>query len=379
MVDAPFFAPGPNIKRTDRKATIQEWKGVRMVRRHSFLICIEEIVQRASINDVVKVGIVGQMGSGKTTLARAIAHAFHGRMRQKHGTPFAVRVLSKKELLNLDRTLRGLPTANYVLIFDDVSFLEAGQGGGQKDLAKVKQTLTTIRHRERDVKFLLVYNYHYGRGLDKFLRQTDYTFYTTVGDEEDDILAERHRNGRTSERVEEFRRRVSTAMMHGTWTVPAGRDSKHVYKYRDPWIPVLYVPSGGRLRHIIGPTREWLAPRCVTCSVSEPTVNEIAAAPFLAAAEKHLGKRNVDTALKLLLYENGIDVYSRGVINARRAIQEALTTKQVKFESICNHYNLDPWRPHRRASHDRFVAAIEAAAPPTAAEAAGADGGAGKS
>ena len=379
VVKEVFYTPRDARNKTDRKATIQEWKGVRFVRRHSFLITVEEIVQRSNVNDVVKVGIVGQMGSGKTTLARAIAHVFHVRAKQKYGTPFAVRVVSKKELLDLDRTLRDLAVGNYVLIFDDVSFLDAS--GSQKDLAKVKQTLTTIRHRERDVKFLLIYNYHYGRGLDKFLRQTDYTYYTSVGEEEDDVLAEKHRHSRTAERVAEFRRRVVSAMQRGRWTVPAGRDSKHTYVYRDPWIPVLFTASGGQLRHAIGPTREWLAPRCVVCSAGEQVVNEIAPGPFLAAAEQTLGKNNVRTALKQILLENGIDSYSRSIINARRAINEALNTKQVSLPALASHLGIQPWRPHRRASHDRFVAAIEAAAAaaPTADGKPGAAGGGGKS
>lgn len=166
-----------------------------MVRTHSFLACVEEIVQRVSVNDVVKVGIVGQMGSGKTTLARAITHAFHTRMRARHGVPFAVREVGRDELLRLDRTLRGLVPVIDVLLFDDVSFLKSEAAGGQKNMAAVKNTLTTIRHRHDgiDVKYLVVYGYHYGRGLDKFLRQTDHTFHTTIGEEEYEYMSERHR------------------------------------------------------------------------------------------------------------------------------------------------------------------------------------------
>ena len=368
MEDVPIYGGGDMRKTTggtQRKANIQVWKGERMVRAHSFLACVEQICNHSRSIDVVKVGIVGQMGSGKTTLARAIAHAFHARMKQKYGTPFAVRALDRRELLSLDRTLRDLPPANYVLIFDDVSFLEAS--GNKRTISKVKNTLTTIRHREaKDVKFVIIYNYHYGRGLDKYLRQTEFSFYTSVGEEEMDYMTERYRRKDTMRTVQDFRRRVNSAQDTGTWTHRVGKDGSHTYKYRAPWIPILFG-GGGRLRPAIGPTREWLTPRCPTCHVSERTPDEITPAAFIEAGEKDLGPGTFRTALKLIALENGIVAYTAGVVNAKRAIEEALTEKNVSLTAVLEHLGIEPWRPHWRASGSRFTAAVRAAPKPPAA------------
>lgn len=333
-----------------------------MVRRHSFLACTRQIAGRARALDVVKIGIVGSMGTGKSTLAQAVAHAIHVEMKAKYGMPFAVRTLGKDDLLKLDSTLRALPTANYVLIFDDVSFLS--ETHGHKSMSKVKSTLTTIRHREgRDVKFVIIYNYHYGRGMDKFLRQTDFKFFTTVGDEEDSYMSEAFgAGGRTEPTVREFRARVISAQSRGTWQAKVGKDSVHVYKYRDPWIPVLFA-DGQRLRHAIGPTRQWLTPRCPTCSIAEQS-NEIDPAAFMEHAERSLGAGNVRQAIKLIALENGVSAWPRGVTSAKQAIEAAMGRKQVSLERLLIHCGIEPTRKHRRAGHDQFVSRIEAARRP---------------
>ena len=56
---------------TDKKRVVQEWNGARFVRPRSFLAAIEQIVNRPHRNDMVKIGAVGKMSSGRTTLAAA--------------------------------------------------------------------------------------------------------------------------------------------------------------------------------------------------------------------------------------------------------------------------------------------------------------------
>ena len=46
----------------------------------------------------------------------------------------------------------------------------------------VKSAVTTIRHLDggRDVKVIVMMNYHYSMGLDKYLRSADFKYITTV-------------------------------------------------------------------------------------------------------------------------------------------------------------------------------------------------------
>ena len=356
--------PHPNFSKrpgTDRKRAIIEWKGVRFIRGHSFLVAIKQIAAQARWNDVIKIGIVGGMGTGKTTLAQAIAHAFHTYMRKHHGVAFAVRQFGRDELGGLDKTLRELPPANYIVIFDDVSFMDASHSA--KAISKIKNTLTTIRHREggRDVKFVIIYGYHYNRGLDKFLRQTDFKFWTEVGDEEVEYMESMfHANNKhVKNLIQQFKRQVQNATTTGMWRAPYGRKGTLVYRYRDPFIPVLFSDGSGRLRPIIGPRRDFLTPHCPTCSMSEKIEDEIDPKAFVAEGEKAFGRTTFNQALKLIALENGIWAHSRSVLNAKRAVEKSLTVKRVNLERLLMSTGMvHRARPHKRASHDRFVAAI---------------------
>jgi len=75
--------------------------------------------------DVVKINLVGNPSTGKTTLAGSIAHLIHQLSMEMYKTPFAVKFFSRTELVNFEATLKTLEGMNQVLIFDDISFLQA--------------------------------------------------------------------------------------------------------------------------------------------------------------------------------------------------------------------------------------------------------------
>ncbi|MGD8431814.1 MAG: AAA family ATPase, partial [Nitrosopumilaceae archaeon] len=169
----------PSPKKSTIPVTI-EWKGERMIRNHSIRAAVEEIIKMSSSLDVVKVNIIGNPGTGKTTLAGTIAHLIH----KQSEIPYAIRVLDKDNLLNFQETLKSLSPTNYVLIFDDVSFL--GANTNKKQIEIVKQAFTEIRHLEggQDVKIIAIFNFHYTRALDKYLRQCEFSFFTSIGSSE---------------------------------------------------------------------------------------------------------------------------------------------------------------------------------------------------
>ena len=171
------------IKKNKYLPTIIKWKGVNMIRQESFLASIKEIVKWAEEIDVTRVGIVGDMHSGKTTMAESIAHSIH----KESKLSWSIKVLYEKDLMDFENTLKTLTTdTNWILRFDDVSFLDAKHN--KKAISQVKEAVTKIRHLDggKDVKIILIYNYHYSKGLDKYLRMADFRFFTTVGSEEED-------------------------------------------------------------------------------------------------------------------------------------------------------------------------------------------------
>ena len=54
-----------------------DWQKIPMIRHQSFIATVKEIIEFSSEIDVVKVGIIGDMHSGKSTMAAAIALVIH--------------------------------------------------------------------------------------------------------------------------------------------------------------------------------------------------------------------------------------------------------------------------------------------------------------
>ena len=170
----------PKKESERHKPKVIKWKGVSMVRQHSFLAAVKEIVTHAEEMDLTRIGLIGDPHVGKSTMARALSHSIH----QKSKHPWAIRILGKQELLNFKETLASIDPVNTIFIFDDVSFMGANAAKGQIEM--VKQAVTEIRHLPggEDVKIIAIMNYHYSLGLDKYLRQADFRFFLSVGSSE---------------------------------------------------------------------------------------------------------------------------------------------------------------------------------------------------
>ena len=76
-----------------RVPTTTKWKGIPMVRNHSFLATIREIINFSAEIDVCRIGLIGSMHSGKSTLSQSIAHAIH-----KHADlQYKIKILYKED------------------------------------------------------------------------------------------------------------------------------------------------------------------------------------------------------------------------------------------------------------------------------------------
>ncbi|MDC8437974.1 MAG: hypothetical protein LV468_03110, partial [Candidatus Nitrosotenuis sp.] len=122
MIKIVTVAPTGRKETDQLRPIVITWKTAKMIRVHSIRASVREIVNVANSLDLVKVGIIGNQSTGKTATAKTIAHLIH----KMSTIPFTVRVFEKDDLLNFEETLKHLTPANYVLVFDDVSFLGAG-------------------------------------------------------------------------------------------------------------------------------------------------------------------------------------------------------------------------------------------------------------
>ena len=322
-------------KHFDHRPTIIKWKTVSMIRNQSLRVTVQQIIKKSETYDVVKIGLIGNQSTGKTCLSLTLAHLIHKISK----IPFSVRVFNKDNLTNFEETLANLSPANYVLIFDDVSFLGAKITKNQ--IERIKQSLTEIRHLEggQDVKIITILNYHYTLGLDKYLRQSDFKYFTSVGSSEVEnmmnIVGKKYYS-----RIIQFRKIMAKADITGKFTYKLGKKGFFSYSLRDPFIPLLFYDEVS-LRHVVSPLREWLDPICSTCTLfaGDKKFDEtIPIDQFIDESGHKFGEKPFKAAVKLKLFTNGINVMDKNLVAASRYLDRALEKRKINLEEIATHY-----------------------------------------
>jgi len=314
-----------------------KWKGVSMIRNHSFLATISEIVKVAEGvegfaankgSDAIRIGLVGDTHTGKTTMAEALAHAIH----KKSKLPWIVKRFSKEQLVEFKKTLLELTPTNHILIFDDVSFLASLYGKHKIDL--LQQAATEIRHfdESRDVKIIAIYNYHYTKALPPYLRQADYKYYTSVGSSETKNLEEMlgSKKGNKMSVVTRFQEQFFKARTKGFYRFNIGPKEFLKLNYRDPFILALFWDNLS-LRPIISPTREWMDEICAICTGGKDTVTD---KEFIAECEAKFDPFTFKTAIKQELLLEGVSTYNKKLTQCSRFVQRAKDSKLINIRDI---------------------------------------------
>ena len=289
--------------------------------------------------DVVKIGIVGLEGSGKTTMAKAIGHSVHTQMDKLYHLKFAVKVFYEEDLLDFKKTLAGLAPTNYILIFDDVSFMEGSANKNQ--ISAVKQAITKIRHLEggQDVKIILINNYHYTLGLDKYLRQSDFKYFTTVGSSEIENM-EKIVKKENMKKVYQFIKFIDEGIKRDFWRWPLSPKEYHKYDWQDPFIPALFYDNI-TVRHIVSPKREFIDPICSICSNADGVRHSsVPIEDFILDGSGKFGDSVFKAACKLKLFENGLNTYGKTYTQAKRWLDQQLSNHVITFEEIMVHFNM---------------------------------------
>jgi len=341
----------PNSERV--RPRVITWKGIRMVRNHSFLHAVEEIKKFSANSELTRIGLIGDPDSGKSTLSEVLAHCIH----EKNPIPYAVRIFYEEQLTNFKETLASLQPTNYILIFDDVSFLEASLNKRQIDI--IKNSITKIRHLPggQNVKIILIMNYHSVKALTPYLRQADFRFFTSVSSdtERDNML--KIMGNKYYNKIEEFQKRRRRGIVKGHFTYKIGPKEDFPYKFKDPFIPLLFW-NNESLRDIISPTRQWLEPICSTCqSAIDPLmVSEIPTKQFIDESVDKFGPGIFLAAVKIKLFMNGLNTYSNKVVQALRYLDKALEKKMILLEDIAAECKLEITKTRLRKKLDGVLA-----------------------
>ena len=311
------------------------------------LPAVRDIAEHQRYNDLTTLSIVGREGTGKSNLMAVLTHYLHlelSKLQAKKDAPntvtdnavslarpYGVYWFGDAELADFENVLDSLPAKNRILVFDDVSFLSGFLG--KKGMDGIKSVMTKIRHAKSGVDYrtVLGFNFHYSKGLDKYLRDVGFRFVTSMGAEELDNYADLF--GHVNKPVLKNYRKVSVAFARGrSIKVRVGRGPHAralTYKYRDPFGLALYH-DGLALRWLVYPGYDLVVPtRCENClHPSEKRRKENIIMPDSQMMEiyefliRHCGSMNiVNQAARLLGFARyGRPMYVDGN-NLKRALE----------------------------------------------------------
>lgn len=336
---------------SDKLPTITKWKGESMIRVHSMRAAVKEIVRASKNKDVVKIGIIGEPDTGKTTQADLISHLIH----TMADVPFAVRSFNREAFVDIKKTLSELSPANYILKFGDLSWL--GATSNKKKIEELKQALTEIRHLPggKDVKIILIYDYHYTKALDPYLRQSEFKFFTGIGSSEKKNMEDMAGKKYVSTMMK-FKVMCSTMLQTEKFTFRLGTKGYFSYNFRNPFIPMLFW-NEVTLRYVVSPTRQWIDKLCPTCDMAEgPYESEISIEQFIRESEAKFQAKKFQIAVKLMLLENGINVYDPSIDSAKKYLSRACGIKKISLQQIAAHYGFEESHSRLRKKLDGVFA-----------------------
>ena len=310
--------------------TIIKWKNENIVRNHTMMPVIDKILRMVSALDVIKIGLVGEPASGKGTLAETMCHLIHTRAKEQGGLTWIPKRWGADEFMDIDNILKDLPTANYIMHFEDLSFLD-----DKKKLNTVKRAITKIRHlSEGDVRIILLYDYHYSLALDKYLRQSNIRIFLSMGSSERENLINLL-GKKKMRRIDQFAKIWTSETSDGKAVFQLGHSGTFTYKYKNPFV-VSLVWDGGGVRWMVFPRRQWIQEHCSICSEglgkgkSEITM---LADDFIRTGIDRFGP-SFWKAWQINESMRGNDLWDMRTRNARHYISETMSSNNLDRQSI---------------------------------------------
>ena len=329
-------------KHSNRKPPIIKWKTEHLLRKHALGDFIDKLVSRSKNTEVVRITLVGDTGTGKTTLADVIAHLFH----EKADVPYTVRHFNREDLVNLKKTISTLEPMNHIIIFDDISFLNATHTN--QHIAMIQQMFSEIRHLEggQDIKIIGLMLFHYAVALPPYLRQAHYTFYTQIGSSDVEPMSKSlhvsHKQIDTFQNIlEAASEEKQFTVAYGSRNTAKGKKSlSHTYIFREPFAPA-FLWSKRKNSIIVYPHIDWLTPHCHICTTSEKIANQQTIDNFKSDASKRFGPHVVKEALRAKGIIHGIFSHRPRVKQATQYIEEFLkANSDVTLGHLMDFYKL---------------------------------------
>ena len=332
------------LENKGKKPPIVKWRDSKMLRRHSLRATVDEVLRHSKQIDVTRISIIGKMGTGKSTLAKVIAHILHEKAK-KLDPPiqYAVKIFTKKELGNFKETISRLDSnLNHILVFDDVSYMQNSMS--RQQIMNIQSEMTTIRHMEggKDRKITMILNFHMVKSVTPFLRDSDFSYFTTIGNSDLDNVVNTWQKGKEDTRkMKDFKLLAANATKYGKFfgiiTKGPKKPTKLTYEFKNPFAPALFL-SDATTRIIVFPKREWIDPHCAICDSADTSVEitEKDTDNLMAALEKSkFGKGNVMRGVTCLALLSGRNYYPDNVKRVIRFLERYNEKNPIDIDSLC--------------------------------------------
>ena len=329
-----------------KKPVVIRWNSARMVASHSLRAVSREIVNISESLDYVSINFIGTMSSGKSSTMDSLAHLIH----KESKVPFLVKKFGKEELLNLEETMAKLKPSNYILIFDDIAFLNASSS--KKQIDQIQSVMSTIRHLDggRDVRIILFKGFQYLRSIPPFVRESQATIISSIDDNNVDAYSELLGQRALPNLMLLKKMRIESTIngAKSTFNFPLGKRKSFKYVARQPFLPYVYS-NGISTRIIVAPLRNWIDKICNTCEPmqqSDPDA-KVNFDEFITDFEsKFGGKANAKAIVKLQLMKQGINAYSKRVVQGCKYIDLYLENRLINLEQLASHFALEATNTH---------------------------------
>ena len=320
------------------KPVVISWNGSKMLRSQSINACVNDIYESSKSMQFLKINLIGASSSGKSVLSSVLAHSLHIR-----DPTFEVHFFEDKDLIDFKSTIQGLSSNNQILIFDDLSGLVAHYGKAALD--KLRAEVTTVRHisgSSEDRKIIMILNFHAQKMLDKFLRISNFTFYTDCQLEEIGYLEELLGKNQ-KQKIVQFAKLRSQSRMYHKFSFPLGsKGNNFTYKDGKPFRIILYN-NGISTRFVVSPQLSWILGDkiCQVCKQTEKTKDtKINLQQFVNDFSKKFGKGVSKRAVELRLLRNGYYTQPKRVMQAEKYIEQFFDAKKINLEELAELYGL---------------------------------------